>query len=195
MKRKKRGIRVSALWGAGITNIGQLRKYSYNRLLSIYGIGEVSARLIISEVNSIVSEQQSKVDLKPYRRGAPYGKRLICECYKYMSLERLYRYGVNPLSGQKESLEHLCSVAHPTANRLTWFFTFSKVKKDRALVAAKELSEILSTPLSNKVDMIIQEKKKFSNATEDESWKQYSRDRNAFESVLRKCFAQNASNK
>ncbi|MEF9922460.1 MAG: SNF2-related protein [Anaerovoracaceae bacterium] len=180
----KKGIRVSSLKEAGISNIWQVFSMSANQLINIRGIGEQSAYKIKSEADSIFTSanRSTPFRISPQTRTGDE-TRLIQSSYILLKgkdsrekSEGLYRkYHVAISEKLRDSKSAL--------NGLVWFFS-SRAKKAQALKCLQDIEELLNGEFKQTTEDIFSEYDSIVSASTNICWENFEANSSAYYAIL-----------
>lgn len=149
INNSKQGIRVSLLRDAGLENVGQVSKLSFQQICNIEGIGEQSARKIQSTVKQITKNTKSTIRIRlqmenPEREDDD----LIRALYTLIRCRPLRQQCDGLYQANHTQLQQELTLAKQSKNGLGWLFK-SRSQKEQIAAAVESLGNRLSGALEN----------------------------------------------
>lgn len=145
INKYKEGIRIKFLKKAGIKNINQIANMSPQRIYRIPGIGEQSTHKIMHIVDTIVEQvsRSTYIRISVDNTSSKSQKLLIKELYILINSRDIRRKCCNIYSNYHEIIERNMTIAQRVNNRLKWFFSSSKKKKE-VIEALESIDNLLN---------------------------------------------------
>lgn len=168
---RKRGIRVSALRNAGYDFVSEIMGKSYGQLVSIEGIGEKSASLIIEERDVLWRELSNKVVYIPDRSDYTSVKPVLEFC-RFSKLQGLYSEALQKYEAFLCQIENYLSLSKHTG-ALGWALLNRRNKQ--AIIEATEDIEKKRTPINEKeIHQLADRKRCIENECQSEIKKNFN---------------------
>lgn len=179
----KQGIRVSALRGVGIENIGQLCGMSTARITAINGIGEKSAKRIRQIVDSmqraVAASAQFRIDA---RRRDAHQERLVRGLYILRNGEAARTRLGEMLKNEPDISAALADARH-ASGFFRWLFLPGR-RKEQAIRAYERLSALLSGAFAREAGRLLRDYEEIERATTSAIYADFERNAVSYYTLL-----------
>lgn len=184
LNRKKKGIRVRALYDHGIRTMADVYCSTIYNLSSIYGISQNTAHTIKQICNSCVEHTFKEVKIKlSIDQKNKYSNELVRSIDAYLLSKDLYDKASQIAAEQEILVQEYAKDLRPALRGFVWFFS-SKIKKEKAVVAYEKLLSMQNADVIKNADDCIRQYKKVLNIDAEKAWKDFAANNIQFYNIL-----------
>lgn len=186
LSREMQGIRVKSLREGGFETLGDLHQASLQRIATVKGISEETARAIKKLTNAWVKKarKEARIRLSADER-TPLSDRLVAAIYRYRLEKDTLELGETLLSETEADVKKAMSWLQSAAGRMKWLF--ASEEKQAAAVRGFDYLFILSkTDYARFCQRISKRKSGFSMPQAKAAWEDFLHDPIAYYSLLEK---------
>lgn len=184
LSREKQGIRVKTLREGGFETVGDLHQASLQRISSVKGISEETARSIKKLTNAWVKKagKEVKIRLSADER-TPLSDRLISAIYRYRLEEEQLARGQALLESTEGNVTKAIGWLHGAAGSMKWLFA-SKEKQEAAIRGFEYLFILSKTEYAHFCQELSGRKPCFVLPRATVAWEDFRKDPIAYYTIL-----------
>lgn len=184
LNRQKQGVRVKALRDAGFETVGDLNRVSVQRIATVKGISEESARAIKRQTNAWVKQAKKEVKLRLNAdEKTPLSDRLVSAICRYRRDREILETGAEYLAQTEGDVSKAISWLQRAASSMKWLFA-SGEKQDAAVRGYEYLFLLSKTVYSRFCEEISGRKRCAPFPAAAEAWMDFQGDPIAYHSIL-----------
>lgn len=185
LSKARLGIRVSALKKHGYRNIYELVGKSYYSLTAIPGIGETSARGIITAVEDIVNNVERNTTVKiDNNRRTPASSALVRDLFLARKLKGISNQAERFLEENEDSIKAIKDETLPARSWVVWVLT-PEDKKKHAVERFGEVIKLLEAQeFTDSSQKLFEEEQAALKASHKEYWDDYVKNAASYVAAL-----------